>query len=119
MDLLTTRYSENLMGVLSCYDRIVITGALPGACSAAIRSSVRHAKEHVQSLSKQAMEQYTVLLMAPTIVTMLTGIGGRMRPMFNVTISNVPGPDKPLYFPSAGPNCWPSTRCPSSRRGRR
>jgi len=68
---------------------------------AAIRSSVRHAKDHVQSLPKQAMEQYTVLLMAPTIITMLTGIGGRMRPMFNVTISNVPGPDKPLYFHGA------------------
>ena len=68
---------------------------------AAIRDSVRHAKEHVQGLPRQAMEQYTVLLMAPTIVTMLTGIGGRVRPMFNVTISNVPGPDKPLYFRGA------------------
>ena len=34
MDLLTTRYSQNLAGVLSCYDRIVITGTLPGACYA-------------------------------------------------------------------------------------
>src|SRR5450631_2473842 len=34
MELLTTRYSENLVGVLSCYDRIVITGTLPGACFA-------------------------------------------------------------------------------------
>lgn len=34
MDLLTTRYSENLAGVLSCYDRIVITGTWPGACFA-------------------------------------------------------------------------------------
>ena len=34
MDLLTTRYSENLAGVLSCYDRIVMTGTLPGACYA-------------------------------------------------------------------------------------
>lgn len=67
----------------------------------AIRSSVRHAKEHVQSLPKQAMAQYTMLLMAPTLVSMLTGIGGRTRPMFNVTISNVPGPEKPLYFRGA------------------
>jgi diacylglycerol O-acyltransferase / wax synthase len=66
-----------------------------------IRRSVRHAKEHVQSLPRQAMEQYTVLLMAPMIATMLSGIGGRVRPMFNVTISNVPGPDKPLYFRGA------------------
>jgi WS/DGAT/MGAT family acyltransferase len=67
----------------------------------AIRNSVRHAKNHVQSLPKQAMLQYTILLMAPTIITLLTGIGGRTRPMFNVTISNVAGPDKPLYFRGA------------------
>ena len=67
----------------------------------AISASVRHAKEHVQSLPRQAMLQYTMLLMAPTIITLLTGIGGRTRPMFNITISNVPGPDKPLYFRGA------------------
>ena len=67
----------------------------------AIRNSVRHAKDHVQSLPKQAMLQYTILLMAPTIITLLTGIGGRTRPMFNITISNVRGPDKPLYFRGA------------------
>ena len=67
----------------------------------AIRTSVRHAKAHVQALPRQAMLQYTVLLMAPTIVTLLAGIGGRTRPMFNITISNVPGPDKPLFFRGA------------------
>lgn len=67
----------------------------------AIHNSVRHAKDHVQSLPKQAMLQYTILLMAPTIITLLTGIGGRTRPMFNITISNVPGPEKPLYFRGA------------------
>jgi len=66
-----------------------------------IRASVLHAKAHVQSLPKQAMLQYTMLLMAPTILTLLTGIGGRTRPMFNITISNVPGPEKPLYFRGA------------------
>lgn len=67
----------------------------------AIRASVQHAKAHVQALPRQAMLQYTMLLMAPTIVTLLSGIGGRTRPMFNITISNVPGPDKPLYFRGA------------------
>ncbi len=67
----------------------------------AVRASVLHAKAHVQGLPRQAMLQYTMLLMAPTIVTLLTGIGGRTRPMFNITISNVPGPDKPLYFRGA------------------
>jgi diacylglycerol O-acyltransferase / wax synthase len=67
----------------------------------AIKTSVRHAKAHVQALPRAAMMQYTMLLMAPTIVTLLTGIGGRTPPMFNITISNVPGPDKPLYFRGA------------------
>src|SRR5664279_649376 len=31
---LTERYKHDLLGVLSCYDRIVITGTLPGVCYA-------------------------------------------------------------------------------------
>ena len=31
---LTERYAPNLHGVLSCYDRIIVTGTLPGACYA-------------------------------------------------------------------------------------
>ncbi len=68
---------------------------------AAIRTSVKHAKAHVQSLPRDAMTQYTMVLMAPTLITLLTGIGGRTPPMFNITISNVPGPDKALYFRGA------------------
>jgi WS/DGAT/MGAT family acyltransferase len=66
-----------------------------------IRESVSHAKAHLQSLPRHAIVQYTLLLMAPTTFTLLTGIGGRTPPMFNVTVSNVPGPDKPLYFRGA------------------
>lgn len=33
-EMLTDRYIERLAGVLSCYDRILITGTLPGACYA-------------------------------------------------------------------------------------
>jgi hypothetical protein len=32
MSLLTERYAGQIAGVLSCYDRIVITGTLPGVC---------------------------------------------------------------------------------------
>jgi diacylglycerol O-acyltransferase / wax synthase len=68
---------------------------------AAIRASTRRAKQHVQGLPRQAMTQYTLLLMAPYVTSLLTGIGGRTRPMFNITISNVPGPERPLYFRGA------------------
>lgn len=32
--ILTDRYHDRLHGVLNCYDRIVITGTIPGACYA-------------------------------------------------------------------------------------
>jgi diacylglycerol O-acyltransferase / wax synthase len=67
----------------------------------AIRASVKAAKAHVQSLPRASMANYTIALMAPTILQLLTGLGGRTRPVFNITISNVPGPDKPLYFRGA------------------
>src|SRR5437899_1987777 len=34
MTPLTERYAEQIAGVLSCYDRLVITGTLPGVCYA-------------------------------------------------------------------------------------
>ena len=61
-----------------------------------IRVSTRLAKEHLQSLPRSALTQYTMLLMAPYMLQLATGLGGRMRPAFNVTISNVPGPTEPL-----------------------
>jgi hypothetical protein len=42
--LLTERYADRLHGVLSCYDRIVITGTLPGACYAQGMTSFLKAK---------------------------------------------------------------------------
>jgi len=68
---------------------------------AAVVASARRAKAHAQTLPRDAMTPYTMLLMAPSMVSMLTPLGGRVRPMFNVTVSNVPGPDKPLYFRGA------------------
>lgn len=42
--ILTERYRDRLLGVLSCYDRIVITGTLPGICYAAGMTSFLYAK---------------------------------------------------------------------------
>ncbi|MCK0163055.1 wax ester/triacylglycerol synthase family O-acyltransferase [Marinobacter sp. S6332] len=66
-----------------------------------IIASTNRAKEHLQKLPKSALTQYTMLLMSPYILQLLSGLGGRMRPVFNVTISNVPGPQESLYYEGA------------------
>jgi WS/DGAT/MGAT family acyltransferase len=66
-----------------------------------IAASTRAAKAHFRALPREAIMQYTIMLMAPSILTVLSPIAGRIRPMFNVTVSNVPGSPKPLYFRGA------------------
>ncbi|MDV2080106.1 WS/DGAT/MGAT family O-acyltransferase [Marinobacter xestospongiae] len=66
-----------------------------------IRESTRRAKEHLQKLPRKALTQYTMMLMSPYILQLMSGMGGRMRPVFNVTISNVPGPSRTLYYEGA------------------
>ncbi len=43
MTLLTERYAAQIAGVLSCFDRIVITGTLPGVCYAVGMATYLHA----------------------------------------------------------------------------
>ena len=66
-----------------------------------IHASTVGAKEHLQSLPKSGLNNYTMLFMAPYIMGMLTGAAGRIKPMFNLAISNVPGPDETLYLAGA------------------
>ncbi len=67
----------------------------------AIRDSTRQAKARFLDLPREAVSDYTALFMAPFMLQLVTGLGGLMRPMFNITISNVPGPTTPMYFNGA------------------
>ncbi len=67
----------------------------------AIKESTTGAKEHLQGLPRSAMNNYTTLIMAPFMLQLVSGVGGYMRSVFNITISNVPGPDKPHYYNGA------------------
>lgn len=73
----------------------------PMARLAAIKASTARAKEHLQAMPKSALTQYTMMIMGPYTLQLLTGLGGRAKPVFNITISNVPGPDRPLYWNGA------------------
>jgi diacylglycerol O-acyltransferase len=68
---------------------------------AAIIDSTSHAKQMLQGMSKFAILQYSAMLLAPALLQMIPTTAGHLKPTFNLVISNVPGPDKPLYFRGA------------------
>jgi len=68
---------------------------------AAIKASMAATKTHLFGLPKALRSAYTMATMAPSIGVLLSGMGARTKPPMNVTISNVPGPDKKLYMEGA------------------
>lgn len=75
--------------------------AEPRARLEAITASTRRAKEQLAGMSKNAILQYSGMLIAPMLLQQVPGAAGRLRPPFNVVVSNVPGPEQPLYFRGA------------------
>lgn len=63
-----------------------------------IITSTKRAKAQLSGMSKNAIIQYSALVLAPMGLAFVPGVAGRVRPAFNVVISNVPGPETPLYF---------------------
>jgi diacylglycerol O-acyltransferase len=68
---------------------------------AEIIASTTLAKQQLQGMSKAAILQYSALLTAPSMLQMVPGAAGHVRPTFNVVISNVPGPEDARYFRGA------------------
>ncbi len=66
----------------------------------AIKRSVKESKDRYASMSLEEAINYTALTLAPAGLNMLTGLSSRLQ-AFNVVISNVPGPKKPLYWNGA------------------
>ena len=63
-----------------------------------VHASTAALKKHVTALPRTTVGAFTLAVMGPYVLQQLTGLGGRTRPMFNVTISNVPGPQQELYL---------------------
>ncbi len=73
----------------------------PAARLAAIIASTRRAKDQLAGMSRNAIMQYSAALLAPMMLQQVPGAHTWARPGFNVVVSNVPGPEEPLYFRGA------------------
>jgi WS/DGAT/MGAT family acyltransferase len=63
-----------------------------------IRRSSVAGREYLKQMTQTALIDYTVLISSPQMLTRVPGIGARVPPIYNVIISNVPGPRSKLYF---------------------
>jgi WS/DGAT/MGAT family acyltransferase len=63
-----------------------------------IRRSSVAGREYLRQMTGTALIDYTVLISSPQMFTRLPGIGSRVPPIYNVIVSNVPGPRGKLYF---------------------
>lgn len=67
-----------------------------------IQRSMKEGKGLVASMTQSEIMLYSSLMSLPIGLPMLLGVSSQtLRPPFNVTISNVPGPRKPLYWNGA------------------
>ncbi len=67
----------------------------------AIQDSMKIGKERFAKMSREEIINMMLLTSAPMLFGSLLRFEGRTRPAFNVTISNVPGPKKHLYYNGA------------------
>jgi WS/DGAT/MGAT family acyltransferase len=67
----------------------------------AIRRSSAAGREYLKQMNGTALIDYTVLISSPQILTRIPGVGARVPPIYNVIVSNVPGPRRKLYFMGA------------------
>jgi diacylglycerol O-acyltransferase len=68
---------------------------------AGITSAMAEEKGFYKALSRRMAKTYTNVMSLPQMAMMMTGTADKVRPSYNLTVSNVRGPDKPRYLRGA------------------
>lgn len=89
----------NQIGTLMC--SLATDLADPGARLDRIRTSMSQGKAALRGMSQAQAVAMSALGSAPLALDMLFGHHGPVRPPYNIIISNVPGPNSPLYWNGA------------------
>jgi WS/DGAT/MGAT family acyltransferase len=94
------REGGNAVGTVLC--SLATDIADPRRRLAAIHASMQTAKDATAKMTPTQFQIAGSLLMAtPLALAAVPGAGGLIPPLFNVIISNVPGPPNPLYWNGA------------------
>lgn len=93
------REGGNALGVVMCN---LGTNLLdPAARLAAINASMTDGKAALAGMTPMQIMAMSALGMSPLAIAPLLGVQNRLRPPFNLVISNLPGPRTPLYYNGA------------------
>lgn len=66
-----------------------------------IKSSINRSKLQQEDMSAVARVNYLLVMVAPFTLMQMLGIAGKVRPPYNLVISNVPGPTETRYLNGA------------------
>lgn len=66
-----------------------------------VSRAMDRSKSRMATMSRNELSTYGTLLFGPVLAGQVTGTAGRIPPLFNVLISNVPGPGEPLFWNGA------------------
>lgn len=73
----------------------------PMARLEAVKASMQAVRKDRASLPKDAVTPYVMMRAVPIYASQAPVLGRLVPPLFNLTVSNTPGPKKPLYFNGA------------------
>ena len=68
---------------------------------AAVKASMAEVREDRASLPEEAVTSYVLMRAAPLYASQMPGLGRYVPPLFNLSISNTPGPESAHYFNGA------------------